>query len=160
MAKVVTFFVMFAFWVVMSGMFDAFHLSLGVVSCLLIAHFSHSLLLYGDPKSWGRGFFGILFYLPWLFWEILIANLQVTYIVLHPRMLDLIDPQLVRFKTNLKRPISKVTLAQSITLTPGTVTVDIEEDELLVYALTESGAQSLAGSAMERRIADALEGGK
>jgi multicomponent Na+:H+ antiporter subunit E len=159
MAKVVTFFIMFAFWVVMSGMFDAFHLSLGVVSCLLVAHFSHGLLLYGDPKGWGRGAFGILFYLPWLFWDILVANLQVTYIVLHPRMLDLIDPQLVRFKTTLKRPVSKVTLAQSITLTPGTVTVDIEEDEFLVYALTESAAKSLAGSSMERRIAAALEGG-
>ncbi|MDX9708143.1 MAG: Na+/H+ antiporter subunit E [Trichloromonas sp.] len=159
MAKVVTFFIMLAFWVIMSGMFDAFHFSLGVFCCLLVAHFSHELLLYGSPKTWARGIFGIVLYLPWLFWEILLANLQVTYIVLHPRMLDLIDPQLVRFKTILKRPISKITLAQSITLTPGTITVDIEEDEFLVYALTESAAESLAGSAMERRIAIALEGG-
>lgn len=158
MAKVATFFVMLVFWVVMSGMFDPFHFSLGVFSCFLVAHFSHKLLFYGDPRSWGRGILGFVFYLPWLFWEILLANLQVAYIVLHPRMLDLIDPQLVRFKTILKRPISKITLAQSITLTPGTITVDIEEDEFLVYALTDSAAKSLPGSAMERKIAAALEG--
>jgi len=158
MAKVATFLVMLGFWVVMSGMFDPFHFSLGVFCCLLVAHFSHNLLFYGEPRRWGRGIFGILIYLPWLFWEILLANLQVAYIVLHPRMLELIDPQLVRFKTILKRPISKVTLAQSITLTPGTITVDIEEDEFLVYALTDGAAKSLPGSAMEQKIAAVLEG--
>jgi multicomponent Na+:H+ antiporter subunit E len=148
---------MLAFWVIMSGVFDLFHLSLGVICCLLITYFSHGLLFYGSSRSWGRGIYGILLYLPWLFWEILLANLQVTYIVLHPRMTDQIDPQLVRFKTLLKRPISRVTLAQSITLTPGTITVNIEEDEFLVYALTRGSAQALPGSSMERRIAAALE---
>ena len=160
MAKVATFFVMLAFWVIMSGMFDSFHLPLGVFACLLVAYFSHDLLFYGDPKSWGRGIFGILLYLPWLFWEIILANLQVAYVVLHPRMMDLLDPELVRFKTILKRPISKMTLAQSITLTPGTITIDIEDDEFLVYAMTRSAAESLPGSSMERRIAAALEGGE
>jgi multicomponent Na+:H+ antiporter subunit E len=160
MAKVATFFVMLFFWIIMSGMFDPFHFSLGVICCLLVAHFSHGLLFYGDPKSWGRGILGILLYLPWLFWEILLANLQVAYLVLHPRMMDLLDPELVRFKTILNRPISRITLAQSITLTPGTVTVNIDDDEFLVYALTSSAAKSLPGSSMERRIAAALEGGK
>ncbi len=92
--------------------------------------------------------------------EIILANLQVAYVVLHPRMMDLLDPELVRFKTILKRPISKMTLAQSITLTPGTITIDIEDDEFLVYAMTRSAAESLPGSSMERRIAAALEGGE
>jgi multicomponent Na+:H+ antiporter subunit E len=160
MAKVATFFVMLTFWVIMSGMFDGFHLPLGVFSCLLVAHFSHKLLFYGEPASWVRGLVGLVLYLPWLFWEIFLANLQVAYIVLHPRMKDLLDPQLVRFKTSLKRPISRVTLANSITLTPGTITVNIEDDEFLVYALTQGAAESLPGSSMERRIATALEGGK
>ena len=46
-AKLATFVVMLIFWVVLSGMFDAFHLTLGVISCLLVAHFSHDLLFYG-----------------------------------------------------------------------------------------------------------------
>lgn len=156
MAKFATFLVMLAFWVVLSGMFDGFHLTLGVVSCLLVAHFSHDLLFYGEQRAWVRDLLGVVLYLPYLFKEIVLANLQVAYVVLHPRMLDLIDPQLVRFKTSLKRPISKVTFAQSITLTPATITVSIDDDEFTVYALTRAAAESLPGE-MEARVAAALE---
>jgi multicomponent Na+:H+ antiporter subunit E len=156
-AKLATFVAMFTFWVVLSGMFDIFHLTLGVISCLLVAHFSHDLLFYGDDdQSWARGLWGLITYLPWLFYQILIANLQVAYVVLHPRMFELIDPHVIRFRTKLKRPISKVTFAQSITLTPGTITVSIHDDEFSVYALTRSASESLPGE-METRIARALE---
>lgn len=156
-ARIATFCIMLAFWVVLSGMFDPFHLSLGAISCLLVAHFSHDLLFRdGRVGTWVRDLVGLILYLPYLFKEILLANLQVAYIVLHPRMTELIDPTLVRFKTTLKRPISKVTFAQSITLTPATVTVSIDDDEFTVYALTRSGAESLPGE-MERRVAAALE---
>lgn len=158
-AKVATFAVMLIFWVVLSGMFDAFHLTLGVLCCLLIAHFSHDLLFYGgEQHPWGRSLFGMIAYCPWLFYQIVIANLQVAYIVLHPRMLELIDPQILRFKTTLKRPISKVAFAQSITLTPGTNTVSIHGDEFTVYALTRVASDSLPGE-MEARVARALEFG-
>lgn len=157
MAKIATFLTMLAFWVLLSGMFDAFHFTLGVISCLLVTLFSHELLFYGDRKSsWVKGTLGVVLYFPWLFWQIVLANLQVAYIVLHPRMHDLIDPRLIRFKTFLKRPISKVTFAQSITLTPGTITVNIHGDEFTVYALTCSAADSLPGE-MERRVGRALE---
>ena len=99
---------------------------------------------------------GFVVYLPWLFYQIMLANLQVAYIVLHPRMIELIDPHVFRFKTRLKRPISKVTFAQSITLTPGTITVSIHDDEFSVYALTRSASDSLPGE-MEGRVARALE---
>jgi multicomponent Na+:H+ antiporter subunit E len=156
-AKLATFVAMFTFWVVLSGMFDAFHLTLGVISCLLVAHFSHDLLFYGDDdQSCTRGLLGFIAYLPWLFYQILIANLQIAYVVLHPRMFELIDPHVIRFKTKLKRPISKVTFAQSITLTPGTITVSIHDDEFSVYALTRSASDSLPGE-MEARVARALE---
>lgn len=76
--------------------------------------------------------------------------------VLHPRMLDKIDPHVIRFKTKLKRPISKVTFAQSITLTPGTITVSVHRDEMSVYALTRKSSEALPGE-MEERVAKALE---
>ncbi len=155
--KFATFIAMFTFWVVLSGMFDAFHLTLGVICCLLVAHFSHDLLFYGDDdQSCARGLLGFITYLPWLFYQIIIANLQIAYVVLHPRMFEMIDPHVIRFKTKLKRPISKVTFAQSITLTPGTITVNIHENQVAVYALTEEAAASLPGE-MERQIAKALE---
>lgn len=158
MAKVATFLVMFAFWVIMSGMFDGFHLTLGVISCLLVAQFSHKLLFFGDSgTSWVRQTLGILGYLPWLFYQIVLASVDVARIVLHPRMLDLIDPQIIHFKTRLKGSFSRVTFAQSITLTPGTISVSIHDDEFTVYALTRAGADSLPGE-MEQRVARALEG--
>lgn len=159
-AKVATFAVMLIFWIILSGMFDAFHMTLGVICCLLVAHFSHDLLFYGDDKAaWGRGVIGLIGYLPWLFYQIILANLEVAYVVLHPRMLDKIDPHVVRFKTKLKRPISKVTFAQSITLTPGTITVSIHKDEVSVYALTRKASDALPGE-MEERVARALESGR
>ncbi|NIQ96936.1 MAG: Na+/H+ antiporter subunit E, partial [Desulfuromonadales bacterium] len=125
MTRIATFLIMFAFWVIMSGMFDGFHLTLGVISCLLVAIFSHDLLFFGERNWRGRlrDVAGMALYLPWLFWEIVLASLQVAWIVMHPRMLEKIDPQLIHFKSSLKRPFSRVTFAQSITLTPGTITV-------------------------------------
>lgn len=154
--KFVTFVVMLIFWVVMSGMFDAFHFSLGVICCLLVTFFSHDLLHIAENPWRLRGFVGVVLYLPYLIWQIILANLQVAYITLHPRMLDKIDPHLFRFDSILKRPISKVTMAQSITLTPGTITVNIHDDQFAVYALTKEAAEALPGE-MEQRVAKALE---
>jgi multicomponent Na+:H+ antiporter subunit E len=158
MARVYTFFIMYAFWIFLSGMFDFGHLFLGAVAALLVTIMSSTLLFRADWPSLHPGAaMGMVRYLPWLFKEIIVANLQVAYIVLHPRMLDLIDPQLIRFRTRLKHPFSRVTFAQSITLTPGTITVSVLEDEFTVFALTASTARSLPGE-MEKRVAAALEG--
>ena len=156
-AKLATFVIMLIFWIILSGMFDAFHLTLGVISCLLVANFSGKMLfesLRVEVRT--RQVFGMLAYGPWLLWEIVLSSLQVAYIVLHPQMLDKMDPQLIRFKTKLKSNFARVTFAQSITLTPGTITVSLQNDEMTVYALTRRAAASLPGE-MERRIARALE---
>jgi multicomponent Na+:H+ antiporter subunit E len=157
MAKAATFVIMAVVWVILSGMLDPFHLTLGVICCGLVAHFSHGLLFWGgDAKSWLRGFVRWILYIPSLFWEIILANIHVICVVVHPRMLEIIDPQVIRFRTVLMRPISKVTLAQSITLTPGTITVDIRDDEFTVHALDRTVAEGCPG-AMEERIRKALE---
>ena len=156
-AKIATFVIMLSFWVILSGMFDAFHLTLGVISCMLVALFSGEMLFEGlKIEVRARQVFGMLVYFPWLLWAIILSSLEVAYIVLHPQMLDKMDPQLIRFKTKLKSNFARVTFAQSITLTPGTITVSLQNDEMTVYALTRSAADSLPGE-MERRIARALE---
>ncbi len=156
-AKFTSFVIMLIFWIILSGMFDAFHLTLGVISCLLVANFSGKMLFESlRVEVRARQIFGMLAYGPWLLWEIVLSSLQVAYIVLHPQMLDKMDPQLIRFKTKLKSNFARVTFAQSITLTPGTITVSLQNDEMTVYALTQSAAASLPGE-MERRIARALE---
>jgi len=157
MARLVTFFIMFFFWILISGMFDAFHLTVGVIACLLVAVFSHDLIFYGRPDlPWLIDIFAVLAYLPWLFYQIVVASLEITYIVLHPRMLEIIDPRLVRFRTRLRSTLARVTLAQSITLTPGTITVNMFGNEFTVYALTQKAAENLPGE-MEERISRALE---
>jgi multicomponent Na+:H+ antiporter subunit E len=156
MKKLLTFVVLFAFWIMLSGMFTPVMLGLGVLCCLLVTLLSADLL-FGPGTARITAVVGMLRYLPWLFQQIVIANLQVAYIVLHPRMLELIEPQLLRFRTRLRHPFSRVTFAQSITLTPGTVTVSIHDDEFTVFALTDAAAASLPGE-MERRVAIALEG--
>ena len=160
MSKLVTFIIMLFFWVLLSGMFDAFHLTLGVISCLLVSFCSHDLLFYSKPgKAWMKSLLGILLYLPWLFYQICVASIEIAYIVLHPRMLDFLDPRLIRFRTRLKTNFSKFIFAQSITLTPGTITVNMANNEFTVYVLTKKAAESLPGE-MEARVSAALEGGQ
>lgn len=156
-ARLATFIIMLVFWIIMSGMFDGFHLTLGVVSCLIVSLLSHKLLFFGPNKQPEmRQVLGMIFYLPWLFWQIVLACLDVARIVLSPRMLELIDPQIIHFTTRLQSKFARVTFAQSITLTPGTVTVFTDGDAFTVYALTQATADSLPGE-MEERITRALE---
>lgn len=159
MIRAATFVIMFVFWMFLSGMFDVFHLFLGVLCSALVAWLSADLLFAAGRSAKGHRVIGMLGYLPWLFWQILVANLQLTAILLHPRMMERINPQILRFHTRLRTPFARVTFGQSITLTPGTVTVNIDDDEFTVYALTDASAASLPGE-MERRIAAALEGEK
>ncbi len=119
-----TFFIMFFTWIILSGKLDLFHLSLGVISCFLVAFFSSDFLLSSEqyhklPGVWFR----FIRYLPWLLYQILVANIHIFYLACHPRMMELLDPQIMEFKSRLKSDIARVTLANSITLTPGTITV-------------------------------------
>lgn len=156
-ARLATFIIMLVTWIIMSGMFDGFHLTLGVISCLIVSLLSHKLLFFDANKPPEmRQILGMILYLPWLFWQIVIACLDVARIVLSPRMLELIDPQIIHFTTRLQGRFARVTFAQSITLTPGTVTVFTDGDNFTVYALTQATADSLPGE-MEQRIAKALE---
>lgn len=157
LTRIVVFMVLFAFWVVLSGMFDAFHLTLGLISCGLVVVLNNRLSFSGiDKATMLYRTVGMLGYLPWLFYQIVIACIDIARIVLSPRMLDLIDPQIFHFTTRLKSTFARVTFAQSITLTPGTVTVFTHGDEFTVYALTKATADSLPGE-MEERILKALE---
>ena len=81
------------------------------------------------------------------------ANLHVLYLTFHPRMHDLINPKIIIFKSKLYSDISLVTFANSITLTPGTITVYVSGDgEFHVHAIDEQSAQGLPGE-MEARVA-------
>ncbi len=97
-----------------------------------------------------------MLYLPWLLYQILLSTLHVTFLALHPRMKDKIDPTIVTFKTSLKSDIAKVALANSITLTPGTITIRIEDQVFYVHAISRKAAAGLPGE-MEERLARVFE---
>ncbi|MBN2125153.1 MAG: Na+/H+ antiporter subunit E [Deltaproteobacteria bacterium] len=156
-ARLIAFFVLFALWILLSGRFDAFHLALGIISCAIVTLFSGDLLLPelqagGLARSWAR----FAAYIPWLLFQILLANLHILYLVFHPRMMDLIDPQIIRFRSELKKELSLVAFANSITLTPGTITVYVSVDgDFKVHAIDGKSAESLPGE-MESRIRKAF----
>ena len=149
---VVTFLMLFAFWVLLSGKYDLFHLALGVICSLLIAYLTHDLLFanvrVGDARVIAYRFFT---YIPWLLYQIITSNIHVASVVLGPK--KLVDPQIIRFKTKLESDISWVTLANSITLTPGTITMDIRDGEFFVHALDKKVAADLNAGDMEDRVA-------
>jgi multicomponent Na+:H+ antiporter subunit E len=153
---------LFVLWVVLSGKCDAFHLLTGAASAICIT-IGTQRLFYLPPAivpqavhpmravPWRR----LLVYVPWLFWQVVLSSVQVAAAVLHPKMP--INPRLLRFRMVLPHTLARLTLATSITLTPGTVTLDVDGDEFLVHALTEASANGLdpaaGGDAMQQRVA-------
>lgn len=90
-------------------------------------------------------------YVPWLFYQVVLSNFHVARLVLSPRLP--IDPKLIRYKTKLESDTSMVTLANSITLTPGTITIAIENGEFVVHALSRKVADDLNAGDMEDKVA-------
>lgn len=157
-AYVLTFAGLFCLWILLSGKLDVFHLTLGGISCLIVTHISKDLL-FPDSRTYGFFKSGLRFmgYTPWLLYKIFLANLHVLMLVFHPRMLARIDPQLFRFESRLKKPLSLVTFANSITLTPGTITVYVSVNgTFTVHALDLKSKKGLPGE-MEDRIARVFE---
>lgn len=149
-----TFLICFATWIILSGKFDLFHLGLGLIACTIVALLSDSILIsWRGLENLPRQWLGFIVYIPWLLYQIFLANLHVLYLSFHPRMLDLIDPKIIRFKSRLKRPMSLFIFANSITLTPGTITVFVSiTGEYAVHAIDEASGVALPGE-MEERVA-------
>ena len=91
----------------------------------------------------------------WLLGQIVVANLDITKIILNPEMP--MRPRLLLVKTTQQSEVGKVIYANSITLTPGTVTLDVRDDQLLVHALTEASAAGVLSGDMDARVT-AMEG--
>ena len=143
--------VLFGFWLLLSGFFEPFLMTAGAVSALCIVALAHRMDVIdheGHPIHLGRS---ALTYWPWLFVEIAKSAWDVTRIILNPRLP--VSPTLVRVKTSQKTTVGVVTYANSITLTPGTISVDVGRGEILVHALTREGAASLEEGEMDRRCA-------
>lgn len=143
--------VCFVFWLALSGSVAPLHLSLGALSSAAVAWANRDVEMVSVAARISPRF---LAYVPWLLKEIAMANIQVVRLVLDPRLP--VDPVVVRFGTTLSSDLARTAFANSITLTPGTVTLDVEGAEFVVHAVTRAMAD-LAGGAMERRVAAVFE---
>jgi len=143
-----------ALWCLLSGMYQPLLLALGAASCAFVTwivwrkdvidHESVPLHI-----KWGR----IFGYWIWLLGQIIKANIDVARVIWNPSMP--ISPTVIRVPARMN-PVAKVIYANSITLTPGTVSIEVDENEIEVHALTRAGADDLLTGEMGRRVA-ALE---
>lgn len=141
---------LFVFWLLLSGIYTPFLVLAGLGASIAVALLARRMEITdreGQPIDLALA---ALAYWPWLLKEIVKSGWQVSRIILDPRLP--ISPTLVRFKPSQKTTVALATHANSITLTPGTITVEADSEEFLVHALTREGAVSVAGSEMDRRV--------
>lgn len=142
---------MFALWIILSGKFDVFHLSAGLITIAMVA-WLQSLLVpmrkEGEPRI---RLLPVLLYVPWLFWQMVLSSLFVARLILWDR--EHIDPRIVVFRSHQPSVVHHTVFANSITLTPGTLTVDLRGDRYLVHAICERTENELLNGPMARKVA-------
>ena len=140
-----------AAWLLWSGLFKPLLLVLGAVSCVLVVILAARMRLF-DHDVFSLRYTGRLVrFWAWLAREIVRSSLDVTRIVLSPKLP--ISPTVTEFDTRCEHPVDRATLGNSITLTPGTLTLRVEDRRFVVHSLTAEGARDIVGGEMDRRVA-------
>ncbi len=137
-------------WLVLSGHFDPLLLSLGVVSVCLSAWISHRMDVADHETFMLRFGPGLVLYWLWLLREIVHSNIDVTRHILRPQLA--ITPTIRRVPATQGTELGRVIFANSITLTPGTVSLEVERQHILIHAISRDAAAGLAEGDMDRRV--------
>jgi len=143
---------LFLLWFLLSGRMDPWFLGLGAFTSIAISWF-HSR--QPGPPNPAIPFFRFMFYIPWLFYRIFLSNFHMMYLILHPKLP--IHPKLISYHTHLRNPAAVTLLANSVTLTPGTITAEVNTPDLLVHALDENSAKDLVSKRLEEKISWVFE---
>lgn len=144
-----------AAWLLWSGIYQPLTLTLGLVSVVLVCFISRRMGLADDEGTPLGIAVRTFLFLPWLIFEILKANVDVALRIISPRMP--ISPRIIRVKAGQRTDLARVIYANCITLTPGTVSVDIEGDEIVIHALSREAAAGVESGVMGRKV-ERLEG--
>lgn len=156
-----TILMLFVFWLIMSGgdMHPKF-LFYGIVTAVATTWICYPLLLVSNADgtklyyAFSIPLFRGVQYFFWLMWQLVLANIDVLLATTAQDMMKEIDPKVVRFRFQVDNPLAYAVLANSITLTPGTVTMNVTPDGLYeVHALTPGAASGLLGGDMQRKVA-------
>ncbi len=145
--RFVTAAVLFALWLSLSATLSPAHVAVGAIIAGLVA-WVNPVLPHKRRLSW----LAALAYGPWLFGRILKSGVHVSRLILHPSLP--ISPRLVSHRTRLTSDGELVVLGNSITLTPGTITVEVAPGQLVVHAIDEESTEDLVGGALEGKVAD------
>lgn len=138
-------------WLGISGVYKTPLFVLGAGSVAFVVWISRRMDVVGVEHNPVLYSWRLPVYWLWLLWEIIKSNIEVSRAALSPA--KLVRPRVVRVPLTLRSAVGKVTYANSVTLTPGTVTLLLEEDYLEAHALLESSAANLESGEMERKIA-------
>lgn len=139
-----------AAWLLWSGIYKPLLLALGAFSCLLTIYVKHRMNYFETEVFSLRMVRRLIGYSLWLAKEVVKSSLDVARIVLSPRLP--ISPRVVTVKASCKHPVDQAILANSITLTPGTLALDVHNNKIVVHALTSKGADELLQGEMDRRV--------
>jgi len=141
---------LFVFWLALSGHYTTMLVTAGVLSaavCVLAAKRMRIVDAEGHPIELLRG---AVTYYPWLTWEIIKSGWAVTKIVLNPSLP--ISPTMTVVRASQKTKAGMATYANSITLTPGTMTVGVHGNDFVIHALVREGALDVEQGSMDRRV--------
>ena len=144
----------YATWLLLSGVYQPLFFLLGAISCAICVGIALRMEVVDRETHPVHLSAKLPVYWLWLSKEIVLANVDVARRILSPSLP--IRPRLFRVRASQRDELGKVIYANSITLTPGTVTVDIDGDEFVVHALSEASEGDLETGEMDRRVA-ALE---
>lgn len=154
MRAAVLFVVLLAFWALLSGQLDPHHnmylMGSGVVCCGATVFFCARLNIIDAEMLPLRMLVGMVWYIPWLFWQVLLSNIHVAKVIWSSDMH--IKPRMVKLPLKTKTAFGAMVYANSITLTPGTVTVDLGDGEVLVHALTDVTATDVEADLIQQKI--------
>ena len=142
--------VLFSLWLLLSGHYGNLLLCLGVFSSVFIAWVSEKLGLFSSNFSTLKFNAKLPMFLPWFFIEIVKSNIDVCWRILHPKLP--IDPQFVSVKASQHSDMARAVYANCITLTPGTYSLDIDDNSIEVHALTKQLANDVQQGEMSKRL--------
>lgn len=141
-----------AAWLLWSGLYKPLLLALGLISCVLVLVIAQRMRLFDTDILELRFLARLVRFWGWLGREVVRSSLEVTRAVLNPKLP--ISPSVAEFDTRCEHPVDQALLGNSITLTPGTLTLSIEGRRFVVHALTESGARDVMAGEMDRRVSE------
>ena len=146
--SVLLFFILLLVWLLMSGHYTFLIISLGVISCLFCVYLTRRANIL-DNELLPVTFFPRIFqYITWLIKEIIVSNISTAKVILTNSE----NPEIFTVKCTQKTPEGKTTYANSITLTPGTVTTDIKNNILEVHALTSDFGDDVRSGDMDKKV--------